>query len=108
MCIRDRNNASLLAITPPSNITDANGATTFTVMANAISGSTFLTAIDTSGNNGNSLTVTLNPAPSLSFSTVINSSAAIKTGLNNTITATIKDYNQVAISGKSVTFNITT
>ncbi len=102
------NNASLLAITPPSNITDANGATTFTVMANAISGSTFLTAIDTSGNNGNSLTVTLNPAPSLSSSTVINSSAAIKTGLNNTITATIKDYNNVAISGKSVTFNITT
>jgi hypothetical protein len=105
------NNASLLTIASPTNTTDANGQAFFTVRANAIADSTYLTAIDTGGNNGNSPTVTLNQAPSLAKSAVVNTtSGVIQTGENSTITATIKDYNGagVAISGKSVTFNITT
>jgi hypothetical protein len=104
------NNASLLTVysTNP-NTTDVNGATTFIVKANGIEGSTFLTAIDTSGNNGNSQTITLAQAPSLTNSVVSNNTnGVIQTGGNSTITATINDYNSVPISGQAVTFNLTT
>ncbi|MFZ3385073.1 MAG: hypothetical protein WA144_14220 [Candidatus Methanoperedens sp.] len=102
------NNASLFTIASPTNTTDANGVTTFTVTANGLAGSTAFRAIDTSGNYGDSSTVTLNQAPHITNSAVTNSTAVILTGANSTITATIKDYSNTVISGQAVTFNITT
>jgi len=96
-----------------TNTTNANGITTFVVKSSNLSGSGIIkgtVTVNPSGGNGqtgSSQTITMNPAPS-DLNSGVSGAGTIATGSNKTITATIKDYNNVAISGKSVTFNITT
>jgi len=105
------NNADIAA----TNTTNAKGITTFVVRSSTESGSGLIKGTVTinpeggTGQGGSSQTITLNPAPYITNSDVVKSSEVIRIGLNSTITATIKDYNNtgVAIPDYPVTFYIT-
>jgi len=106
------NNADIAA----ANVTDANGITTFVVRSGTESGSglikgtVIINPAGGTGQSGSSPTITLNQAPYLTNSGVVNSSGTIYAGVNFAITATIKDYNSTgaAIPDYPVTFYIAT
>ena len=87
--------------------TTVNGVATFTVTSTTLSGSEAIDASITDGQSGVSQTITLMPAPKIANCDVETTVAIIKAGGTSVITATIKDYNDEVMSGRAVTFNIT-